>query len=299
MSKDDAPRDVPCPLCGGGDVAHVARVTRYAEPFDMARCRRCGLLHRNPRPSDAALDRLYDDAYYAGDADFSYGDDRKLDPQVRVKAAGRLERVERLLDASGIATRRLVELGSSWGTFLDEARLRGWDVQGCEISPDSGGWARAERGLTVHACDLADAGLPDASIDLVTGSEVVEHLTNPRRTFAAAFAALRPGGVIVVSTGNETSAARLVRGSRWGYYMPGHVVIWNPRTLSRALREAGFTAIDVAAGDERGLANFRAFTRAGGPGGVAGYLVKRARCGAFTLGAGMVVTARRPAEARA
>jgi hypothetical protein len=73
------------------------------------------------------------------------------------------------------------------------------------------------------------------------------------------------------------------------------VVIWSPRTLTRALRQAGFSSIEVTAGDERGLANFRQFTRSGGPGGVTGYLVKRVRLGAFTLGAGMVVTARRGA----
>ena len=62
-----------------------------------------------------------------------------------------------------MTTRRVLELGCSWGTFLDEARVLGWEAQGCEISPDSGGWARKERSLTVHACDLADAGISATS----------------------------------------------------------------------------------------------------------------------------------------
>jgi len=65
----------------------------------------------NPRPESAALDALYDDAYYAGHADFSYGDERKVEPQVRARAAGRLARVERTLAADGVATRRVVADG--------------------------------------------------------------------------------------------------------------------------------------------------------------------------------------------
>jgi len=292
------PVAIPCPGCAATDMRPVAEVTRYATPFRMARCRACGLLHMNPRPPDVALDQLYDADYYAGEADFSYSDDRRHEPQVRAKAAGRLARVERMLDRDGIATRRVVELGCSWGTFLDEARLRGWEPQGCEISPESGTWAHAERQLTIHACDLADAPLADESVDLVTASEVVEHLTAPRRTLSAALRILRPGGVVVFSTANESSVARLVRGANWGYYMPGHVVVWSVRSLGNLLRELGFVDVDVHAGDERGLANFRAFQRAGGPGSVPAWFVKRLRLGWWTLGAGMVVTARKPGSAR-
>ncbi len=248
----------------------------------------------NPRPDADALDALYTDAYYAGAAEFSYDDERRHEPRVRVRAAGRLACVERMLAADGVATRRVVELGSAYGTFLDEARRRGWTVTGCDVSKDAAEWTRANRGIDVRVCDLADAGLASASADFVTGSEVIEHLVDPRRTLAAAFDVLAPGGVVLFSTANESSLARVIRGAKWGYFLPGHVVLWSARTLSRALEGAGFTDVRVVAGDERGLANFREFRRAGGPGGVAGRLARRVRVGGWTLGAGMVVLSRKP-----
>jgi SAM-dependent methyltransferase len=239
-------------------------VRRWKEPFRVVRCRSCSLLHMNPTPSDVELASLYRDEYYAGAADYSYEDERRHEPRVRVRAAGRLARVERLLAADGVATRRVVELGSAYGVFLDEARRRGWTVTGCDVSKDAASWTREHRGIDVRECDLADAGLAPASADLVTGSEVIEHLTDPVRTARAAFDVLAPGGVVLFSTANESSLARIVRGERWGYFMPGHVVLWSARTLQRLLETAGFRDVRVHAGDERGLANFREFLRAGG-----------------------------------
>jgi len=268
-------------------------VRRWREPFRVARCRGCSLLHMNPRPDSDELAAFYSDEYYAGAADFSYDDERKHEPRVRVRAAGRLARVERTLADDGVATRRVVELGSAYGVFLDEARRRGWSVVGCDVSRDAAGWTREHRGIDVRTCDLADAGLAPASADLVTGSEVIEHIADPPRTIRAAFDVLAPGGVVLFSTANESSLARVLRGAEWGYFMPGHVVLWGAATLRRLLEDAGFVDVRVVAGDERGLANFREFQRAGGPGSVPGWLARRMRVGCWTLGAGMVVEGRK------
>jgi SAM-dependent methyltransferase len=282
-----------CPLCGGAASREVAVVRRWTEPFRIARCRACSLLFMNPRPTDAQLAAFYDEGFFSGEGEYAYVDERKVEPQVRVRAAGRLARVERTLAERGVGSRRLVELGCAYGTFLDEARRRGWTVTGCDVSRDAASWAREHRGLDVRTCDLADAGLAPGSADLVTGSEVVEHLADPVRTARAAFDVLAPGGVVLFSTANEASLARLLRGERWGYFLPGHVVLWSARTLTRLLEGAGFRDIRVTAGDERGLTNFVAFQSAGGPGTVPGWLARRVRLGGFTVGAGMVVEARK------
>ncbi len=298
-AKDATPRLelVPCPLCHGEQRDHVCRVATWKAPFDVVRCRDCTLLHINPRPSVDDLDALYDAGYYEGASDWHYADEREQQEQVRVRAAGRLARVATRLHAGGIETRRVVEIGSAFGVFLDEARKQGWESLGCEVSPASAEYAESTFGLTIRRVDLADADLPDASADLVTGSEVVEHLAAPMRTFRAAHRVLAPGGIVLFSTANERSAARLVRGARWGYYMPGHVVLWSATSLRDALQRAGFIEISVSAGDERGLANFLAFRRAAGAvtgTSLAAWMLRRLRLGDWTLGAGMIVSARKP-----
>jgi len=297
-AEQPTPVPVPCPLCGGSDVRATYRVTRWSTPFDVARCAACGLLHVNPRLPREHLDAYYDEGYYGGTSDWHYADEREQQPQVRVRAAARLARLERMLAETGVSTRRVVELGSAFGVFLDEARSRGWETRGCEISDASAEYAESTFGLEIHRCELAEAGLPDGSADLVTGSEVIEHVAEPMRTLRAAHDVLAPGGVVLFSTANESSVARLLRGGDWGYLMPGHVVLWSATTLRTALARCGFVDVRVTAGDERGLASFLEFRRAAGSGSIVAWLLRRLRLGDWTLGAGMVVTARKPGSAR-
>jgi SAM-dependent methyltransferase len=269
-------------------------VRRWNPAFRIVRCRDCSLLYMNPRPNADQLAALYTGDYYAGHADYSYEDERKVEPRVRIRAAGRLQRIERMLDADGIRTRRVIELGSAYGAFLDEARRRRWHTLGCEVSHEAASWTRAHRGLDIRECDLADAGCAPNSADFITGSEVIEHIATPRLVARAAFDILSPGGVILFSTANEMSLARLLRGRNWAYFMPGHVVLWSAKTLRRLLEGAGFDEVTVHAGDERGLANFSEFLHAGGPGTPTTWGLRRIRLGNFTLGAGMVVEGRKP-----
>ena len=294
MPEPPVPVRIACPLCGGDDVRPAYHVARWKTPFDVARCASCTLLHVNPRLPREHLDAYYDAGYYEGASDWHYADEREQQAQVRVRAAGRLTRIAAVLERQGVRTRRVVELGSAFGVFLDEARKLGWQARGCEISEASAAYAEQTFGLEIHRSDLADAGLPDGCADLVTGSEVIEHLAAPMRTLRAAHRVLAPGGMVVFSTANEQSVARVLRGGNWGYLMPGHVVLWSARTLRDALRRNGFEGISVVAGDERGLRNFLAFRRAAGGASFGAWFLRRLRLGDWTVGAGMIVTARKP-----
>jgi SAM-dependent methyltransferase len=115
----------------------------------------------------------------------------------------------------------------------------------------------------VHAHDLND-GLPAAVLsrgyDAVVSCEGIEHVSNPLRLLQAAWQALRPGGLLVLTTPNTWHpAARLqyaLRGffpgfpSLVGRIQPGshmHVMPWNYPSLYLHLRLAGFESIRIHA----------------------------------------------------
>src|SRR5262249_36404199 len=82
-------------------------------------------------PSAAELARLYDDPAYFRDADSGYGDYLSAENSHRRMAARRLRWIGRY-QAPG----RLLDVGCAAGFFIDEARQRGWEVAGIEISSD-------------------------------------------------------------------------------------------------------------------------------------------------------------------
>jgi SAM-dependent methyltransferase len=101
--------------------------------------------------------------------------------------------------------------------------------------------------------------------DCVTALELIEHLENPRHLLRQCYAALKPGGLIVVSTPNiETplSFAQFLRTGqpRWfmdsHYRIDGHIMPLPRFVLANCFAEAGFTGLafgSLAAAQFKGL----------------------------------------------
>ena len=83
-------------------------------------------------------------------------------------------------------------------------------------------------GISVDIVDLNDGKLPypDAQFDLVTISEVVEHLENYRVILREIYRVLKPGGVVAITTPNVLnmkSRMRFLTTGFWSMFGPLHV----------------------------------------------------------------------------
>lgn len=215
----------PCPACGAADDEEVAGpeavraevealwafhtrrlrpetppehlVDRVAfsqhPPLRVARCRRCGLVFRNPRERAFTLRDAYagerpDDAVLA----------RLLDAQRSAYAA----QAGRLAEAAG-AHGRVLEVGSYVGGFLAAAAEAGWRAEGLDVNPAANAFARRQ-GFTVHDGDLEAfaKAAGGATVDAVAIWNCFDQLPEPRAAAHAAAALLRPGGVLAVRVPN-------------------------------------------------------------------------------------------------
>lgn len=232
-------RHVDCLLCGAADdrtlyerpapgPAFAAEMTTdvYTNYGRVARCRRCGLVYRNPREADAGVL-----AAYAAMENTDYLAEREcrgMNALISLKAIRR-----------HVTGGRLLEVGCATGLFLNAARLD-FDVCGVEPSAWAARIARDRFGIEVHEGPFETFPASRGPFDAVAQIDVIEHVLDPRATLSRTASLLRPGGILYLVTPNIASLSAWALGSRWWGLRPAHLTYFSPLTLGRLLDETGF-----------------------------------------------------------
>jgi 2-polyprenyl-3-methyl-5-hydroxy-6-metoxy-1,4-benzoquinol methylase len=155
---------------------------------------------------------------------------------------------------------KLLDVGCGTGAFLREARARGWEAVGTELSHDGAETARAN-GFEIAEGEIWEAEFPSGTFDVVTCWHVIEHVGSPRRLLEEIRRLLRPGGWLVLATPNLEdhffrSAYAIARGRRPRLYEPNerelHLFVFSTHTLRRLVESVGFEEVTV--GFDRGAA---------------------------------------------
>jgi SAM-dependent methyltransferase len=139
----------------------------------------------------------------------------------------------------------VLEIGFGPGLLLSWFLDRGDRVSG--VDP---GMLEREipEALRLHAMLSSDPAesvqLEPESFDLIFGVHVVEHLADPAAVFRSCCRALRPGGVAYFMTPDaESRGLSLFKDAWWNLEDPTHVRFFSRRSISTALRRAGFTRV--------------------------------------------------------
>jgi O-antigen chain-terminating methyltransferase len=143
------------------------------------------------------------------------------------------------------APARYLDVGCGRGEFLELARRHGLAMTGVDASEAMVAQCR-EHGLEAAVGDGVEhlVALDQGSLAGVTAIHVIEHV--PFRTLArlvaAAFRALRPGGVLVFETPNPEN---LIVGACNFYYDPTHLRPLPPEPVRYLLESAGFERVAI------------------------------------------------------
>lgn len=203
----------------------------------LRRCVGCGQLLS---AVDEARYQLTMQAFNA--PDFNQPPPREVERR-RSVATRRLQTITRLLNRPPADT-RVVDIGCSRGQFVGFANEAGFTAEGVEPAPDIASAARA-LGLNVRTGLLEEQRYADATFNAASLFEVVEHLREPLPLLKECARILRPGGVLLVSTGNAASWTVAAMGAHWDYFHiekdGGHISFFNPRSIALLASRAGFT----------------------------------------------------------
>ncbi|WP_020652502.1 class I SAM-dependent methyltransferase [Massilia niastensis] len=155
------------------------------------------------------------------------------------------------------AGRRLLDVGSAHGWFLETAREQ-FEVLGVEPDAVVGGRAAA-RGLPVRSGYFPDVLADGERFDVIVFNDVIEHIPDIRSALGACHERLDSGGILILnlpsSSGFFYRLSKLV--ARLGWKAPfdrlwqkdlpsPHVHYFNPSNLRRLVAGQGFELVEAA-----------------------------------------------------
>jgi 2-polyprenyl-3-methyl-5-hydroxy-6-metoxy-1,4-benzoquinol methylase len=197
----------------------------------LYRCGQCCLGFRWPRPSKTELDKLY-----ASGNELTWTAGPHSRPDWRIARAW----VSESVDKGG----RILDIGCFDGGFM-EPLIKNYHCSGIEIHPVARERAQ-EKGLELIGSDFS-AVVP-GTLDCITAFDVIEHMESPKSFVENCFAALEPGGWLLVSTGNLDAFSFRLMGSRYWYCtIAEHISFVSPKWFSILAEDLGYQTVKQAA----------------------------------------------------
>jgi SAM-dependent methyltransferase len=237
---------VLCPLCGADNYREV-----YKEggALGIVRCLGCGLIYVNPRIKEPHKN-------YWGDID-SYFREAKL----LFEGSARHHRDPNYLQDLDLINKykpsgNFLDVGTNMGFFLRHAARRGWSAYGVEPSPSLSELARKHLGLNVKTACLEEAGFADSFFDVITMTDVFEHIPQPAKALSEARRILKKDGILFIKVPNglfnllKLSLLKLIgRLEKYDIFdSTEHVIHYSQETLGKMLEKAGFRILKMGIG---------------------------------------------------
>ena len=219
-----------CPVCHGDKFSEWSATT----PFGVVTCDSCGLGITSPFPTATELSTTNTEIY-------------KLEERVQAYMSRKsyFERRYReyLSDIREFVSKgRLLDVGCNLGLFLKVAQSEGFDTTGVELNRECAEYGREHFGLTIHSDYLETLHLPDASFDVITLFDVLEHVPDIRGFLCEVRRILRNDGLLVLQSPNLGSLMADLTKSGWNWLTPpDHLYHFTPRTIKQLLHDTGFT----------------------------------------------------------
>jgi SAM-dependent methyltransferase len=220
---------IACPAC--------ARVTVHRQLYSknsckIFKCDECGL-GRAECPGFEAQS-YYTDDYFCGRWHDGYANYRASEPVLRREFAHTVQFIRRYRGGG-----RLLEIGCAYGFFLDEAR-RYYEVAGVEVAGAAAEFCQSNGLAVVNGTADEPTISQFGMMDVIVLLDVIEHLPEPHTTLDQCRRHLRPGGVIVLTTGDFSSLYARLAGPHWRLMTPPqHLWYFTPESMRRLAQSLG------------------------------------------------------------
>lgn len=194
----------PCTLTGNFDYKDFpwgAYHLNLANPLRVVKCKETGMLYLCPRPSKVNRQLMLQGTLPTslGEYGVSTYNYAAVDSLRSTDFEERIKRFNKIFTNS---RRKVLDIGTSSGMFMEAAIREGWHAEGIEPFQDDVDTC-LKKGLLVRQGIAESLPFPDNSFDLIHTSHVFEHLEDPLKAGKEAYRVLKPGGLIFIEVPNQ------------------------------------------------------------------------------------------------
>ncbi|MFA5089596.1 MAG: methyltransferase domain-containing protein [Candidatus Omnitrophota bacterium] len=240
-------RTVNCPFCNSNEYKII---TIERTVLGIVKCKICGLIYVNPRLK--APEKIYwgnsNDYYEEARLIFSGGRQHHRDRNY----SDDLKTIARFKPAGNF-----LDIGTNAGFFLRLARKNNnWNIYGIEPSESLANLGRKYFNLNIKNAFLEDSDFPDNFFDIVTMTDVFEHISDPKIILNKVHKIIKDDGILFIKVPNglfNLTKLRLARltGNVKSYDIFDsyeHLVHYSHDTLTKMLQKHGFCVIHKSIG---------------------------------------------------
>jgi SAM-dependent methyltransferase len=242
-----------CPLCASSNTKPVKfernqldegfneEVRTYSDTWvTLLQCQECSFAFSKEIPSDP---KFFEKRYqFDFDPNFEYHAGYKSSILIQT-----FNLIKKYKKGHG----KLLDLGSFGGNLMKFAAEEGYEAEGVEVNKNMAEHCSKSLNMVVHNLMVQDFEGHDGEYDVITLIDVLEHLFEPKGVIQAAERLLRPGGVLVIKVPHygpqhfKQNIANFLGLSKRGiFHNFGHINLFTPKSLSKALSSSGLEPLE-------------------------------------------------------
>jgi len=232
-----------CPLCNSKNIQAALATMDYSiskEAFDIFDCMDCSFRFTQSIPSPETIGPYYNSEVYISHSDTKEGFVNRVYHTARDLMLNR----KRKLVQSLTQGKRLLDVGSGTGYFLDHMKRNGYQVKGIEIDSDARQATKKKFGIEVAEPSSLLNGELKEKVEVVTMWHVLEHLHDLHGYMKSIHHQLTEDGFLLIAVPNHASYDAQYYKKLWAAYdVPRHLWHFTPKTIAQLANKNGFEVV--------------------------------------------------------
>lgn len=222
--------ETTCPLCNTTPAKFL--FNKQGSPFYS--CTSCSFIFSKPLNNPNLINTIndFEPAY------LSY-----LGPQLHDKK-NHEALIKKISKHTDFTKARILDIGCGSGKFVQYLRSKGYEATGLEPSAALfGKFLEGQDHYYNNDVQTFRDEQPHEQFNIITITDVLEHIEDPQSFLKSVSHLLSPGGVVFISTPNARSLFARMAGQGWHYYNKYHLSLFCKKNFTQFMESHGFNKL--------------------------------------------------------